>query len=104
MVLAHVRWPRLPRLPAHARVRTQFVARYLMNARSLPPAARAAHALMCWMLQFGLPCLFAIYLVSMPRWETGLCWALVVLAVGLSGAGVVSSMQQLVAAARGSGG
>lgn len=48
------------------------------------------------MSMFGLPCLFAIKLLGMPRLEVALCGFLVVAATGLSGVGMVSSVQQLI--------
>jgi hypothetical protein len=50
------------------------------------------------MSMFGLPCLFAIKLLRLPQWEVGMCGGLLLLAIALSGVGVVSSMQQLIAA------
>lgn len=52
------------------------------------------------MSMFGLPCLFAIKLLRLPRWEKGLCWVLLVLAVCLSAVGVLSSIQQLIEASK----
>jgi hypothetical protein len=53
--------------------------------------------------QFGLPCIFAVRLLKLGRAEAGLCCALAVLAVALSGAGLVSSAQQLAEALGGGG-
>lgn len=50
------------------------------------------------MSMFGLPCLFSIQLLRLPRWEKGLCWALLGLSVVLSAVGVFSSVQQLIEA------
>lgn len=50
------------------------------------------------MSMFGLPCLFAIKLLRMPKWEIGLCGVLAVVSVALSGCGIVSSVQQLIEA------
>eukprot|EP00878_Enallax_costatus_P016196 GHUV01016987.1.p1 GENE.GHUV01016987.1~~GHUV01016987.1.p1 ORF type:complete len:388 (+),score=87.51 GHUV01016987.1:448-1611(+) len=50
---------------------------------------------------FGLPCLFAIYLLPLRTWESGLCKLLVMLATVLSGAGMYASLQQLVEAYHG---
>lgn len=47
------------------------------------------------MSMFGLPCLFAIKLLRLPKWEVGLCAGLLLLAVALSGMGMTSSLQQL---------
>jgi hypothetical protein len=55
------------------------------------------------MSMFGLPCLFAIKLLRLPRWERCLCWGLLVLSSGLSAVGVCSSLQQLAAAYTGGG-
>ncbi|GBF91241.1 hypothetical protein Rsub_03561 [Raphidocelis subcapitata] len=56
------------------------------------------------MSMFGLPCIFAVRLLKLGRAETALCWALAALAVALSGAGLVSSAQQLAEALGGGGG
>lgn len=50
---------------------------------------------------FGLPCLFALYLLPMRRWESGMCRVLVVMATALSGLGMYSSIQQLIEAYQG---
>lgn len=50
---------------------------------------------------FGLPCLFAVYLLPMKAWESGLCKVLVLLATVLSGLGMYSSVQQLIQAYQG---
>lgn len=55
------------------------------------------------MSMFGLPCLFSLKLLKLSRAERGLCWVLVVLSVGLSAAGVVSSFQELFASWLGGG-
>jgi hypothetical protein len=52
---------------------------------------------------FGLPCLFAIKLLRLGRAETAACWVLAAVAVVLSGCGLFSSIQQLVAAFKGAG-
>jgi hypothetical protein len=50
------------------------------------------------MSMFGLPCLFALKLLKLRKAEAYACWVLLVLAVGLSGCGIFSSVQQLVEA------
>ncbi|WIA35643.1 hypothetical protein OEZ86_004057 [Tetradesmus obliquus] len=50
------------------------------------------------MSMFGLPCLFALKLLKLRRFEMYSCWVLLVLAVALSGCGIFSSVQQLVEA------
>ncbi|KAI8474588.1 MAG: transmembrane amino acid transporter protein-domain-containing protein [Monoraphidium minutum] len=50
---------------------------------------------------FGLPCVFAIRLLKLRRGEALLCGALAVVAVLLSGAGLVSTAQQLAEALAG---
>lgn len=52
----------------------------------------------------GLPGLFCVKLLKLPAWEVALCWSMLVLSVGLSGVGIYSSVQQLVAAMAGGGG
>jgi hypothetical protein len=55
------------------------------------------------MSMFGLPCLFALKLLKLRRTEAYACGVLLVLAVGLSGCGIFSSVQQLVEAYMGQG-
>lgn len=55
------------------------------------------------MSMFGLPCLFALKLLKLNRAEAAACCVLAVVAVLLSGAGLASSVQQLVVAVKGGG-
>jgi hypothetical protein len=50
------------------------------------------------MSMFGLPCLFALKLLKLRTAEAYACGVLLVLAVGLSGCGIFSSVQQLIEA------
>ena len=50
---------------------------------------------------FGLPCMFAISLLKLGRAEAAACCVLAAVAIALSGAGFVSSVQQLIAAFKG---